>query len=139
MQVKRLTPELAVGPQVDPADVDTIAALGFRSIIVNRPDGEAPDQPDFASIEAAARRHGLDARHVPVVASAIADSDVDKFSQAMSELPKPAFAFCRTGTRSTLLWALSNEHSLTPDERMRIAAANGFDLGAFRDRIARPR
>lgn len=135
MQVKRLAPDLAVGPQITADEVGTIAALGFRSIIGNRPDGESEDQPEFESIEAAARRHGLKTRHIPVVASAIGERDVEAFRDALSELPAPVFAFCRTGTRAALLWALANDELLTPDERMRAAAAHGFDLTAFRDRF----
>jgi len=138
MQMHKLAPDLAVGPQVSEADVATIAALGFRSIIGNRPDGEEADQPAFQSLEAEAKRLGLEVLHVPVVASRISDADIDAFRQALSELPKPVFAFCRTGTRAALLWALANNDTLTADERMRTAAAHGYDLTAFRDRIAEP-
>lgn len=138
MQIKRLTPDLAVGPQITADDVGTIAALGFRSIIANRPDGEAADQPDFESLQAAAKRHGLETRHIPVVASAIGDREIGAFRDALSELPRPVFAFCRTGTRAALLWALANNDTLTPDERVRTAAAHGYDLTAFIGRFAEP-
>ena len=132
MQINRLTPDLAVGPQIAEDGVDTIAARGFRSIIGNRPDGEAPDQPAFAALEAAARRHGLETRHIPVVASRIGADDVEQFREALRDLPKPIYAFCRTGTRSTLLWALANPDTLTADERIGTAAAQGYDIAAFR-------
>lgn len=135
MQDKRLTTDLAVGQQITPSDVDTLAALGFRSIIGNRPDGETPDQPAFALIEAAARQHGLEVRHIPVVASRIGSQDIEAFRGALRDLPKPVFAFCRTGTRSTLLWALANPDALTPDDRIRIAAGLGYDISAFRPRL----
>lgn len=138
MQIKRLTPDLAVGPQVSESEIATLAALGFRSIICNRPDGESEDQPAFASLEAAATKRGLETRYIPVVASKIAGTDIERFRDALLELPKPIFAFCRTGTRAALLWALANNDVLTADERMRTAAAHGFDLTAFRDRIAEP-
>lgn len=131
MQNKRLTTDLAVGPQITPSDVDTLEVLGFRSIIGNRPDGESPDQPGFASIEAAAQANGLEARHIPVVASRIGSEDIQAFRNALSDLPKPIYAFCRTGTRSTLLWALANPDAMTPDDRIRIAAAHGYDISAF--------
>lgn len=135
MQINRLTPDLAAGPQIRPSDVDTIAALGFRSIIGNRPDGESPDQPPFASLEQAAKSRHLETRYIPVIANQIGDLDTQKFSEALRELPKPIFAFCRTGTRSTLLWALANSESLTPDERIRMAAAHGYDISAFRQKL----
>lgn len=132
MQDKRLTTDLAVGPQIGPGDAETLAGLGFRSIIANRPDGESPDQPPFAWIEAGARQHGLETRYIPVVASRIGSDDVEAFRNALRELPKPVFAFCRTGTRSTLLWALANPDALTPEDRIRIAGSHGYDISAFR-------
>lgn len=135
MQINRLTPNVAVGPQITENDVDAIAALGFRSIIGNRPDGEEFDQPSFASLAAAAEHHGLENRHIPVVASQISSKDVERFKRALRELPKPIYAFCRTGTRSTILWALANSDTLTAEERIRTAAAHGFDIGPFRSSL----
>ena len=135
MQVKRLNSDLAVSPQIDPADIDTLAALGFRSIIGNRSEHETPDQPAWAEIKAAATGRGMEAVHIPVIASQITDEDVQKFRVALERLPKPIAAFCRTGTRSTLLWALANAASLTIDERLEIAAAEGYDLSPFRAQL----
>ena len=132
MQIKRLNTDLAVSPQIDPAEVETLAALGFRSIISNRPEHEAADQPAWTDIKAAATGRGMEAVHIPVVANQISGVDVEKFRVALERLPKPIAAFCRTGTRSTLLWALTNPDALTADERIRAAAAQGYDLSAFR-------
>ena len=74
----------------------------------------------------------MEAVHIPVVASQIVEADIRAFREALEHLPKPIAAFCRTGTRSTLLWALANEASLTVDERIRIAAKEGYDLEPFR-------
>jgi len=135
MQINRLTPDVAVGPQITESDVATIAALGFRSIIGNRPDGEGPDQPPFASLAAAAEHQGLQNRHIPVVASQINSQDIECFREALRDLPKPIFAFCRTGTRSTILWALANSETLTADERIRMAAAHGYDIAGLRSSL----
>ena len=135
MQINRLTPDLAVGPQITETDVATIAALGFRSIIGNRPDREAADQPPFASLAAAAEHQGLQSRHIPVVASQINSQHIEHFREALRELPKPIFAFCRTGTRSSILWALANAETLTADELIRIAAAHGYDIGGLRSAL----
>lgn len=135
MQINRLTPDVAVGPQITGMDVNTIAVLGFRSIIGNRPDGEASDQPSFASLASVAEHQGLQSRHIPVIASQISSQDVERFRQAIRELPKPIFAFCRTGTRSTILWALANSDTLTAEERIRTAAAYGYDIASFRSAL----
>lgn len=135
MKSKMLTPDLSIMPQVSEADIAELSRCGFRSIISNRPDGEASDQPAWTAIAAAAHRHGMAARYIPVVASQIDDNDVAAFVAALRDLPTPITAFCRTGTRAALLWALANEDSLSADERIRIAAAQGFDLEPFRARI----
>ena len=77
----------------------------------------------------------MKARHIPVVASQIGDDDVAAFAAALRDLPTPIAAFCRTGTRSTILWALANDDSHSANERIRIAAAQGYDLEPFRARI----
>lgn len=135
MNLKPLTSDLSVTSQITPEDVAELAAAGFRSVISNRPDGESPDQPDWSTIKAAATQHGLEAYAIPVIASQISDADVDKFREAYSLLPKPIAAFCRTGTRAVLLWALANEANLSVDERMRIAGDQGYDLNPFRPRL----
>ena len=135
MTSKMLTPDLSVMPQVSEADIAELSRRGFKSIISNRPDGEAADQPAWTMIAGAAHRHGLEARHIPVVASQIDDEDVAAFAAALRDLPTPIAAFCRTGTRAALLWALANEGSQSADERIRIAASQGFDLEPFRARI----
>ena len=135
MKTKLLTPDLSIMPQVSETDIAELSRRGFKSIISNRPDGEAAEQPAWATIAAAAHIHGMEARHIPVVAGQIDDNDVAAFAAALRDLPTPIAAFCRTGTRAALLWALANEGSQTADERIRIAAAQGYDLEPFRARI----
>lgn len=135
MNLKPLTADLSVTSQIMPEDLVELAAAGYRSIISNRPDEESPDQPDWSTIKAAATRHGMEARAIPVVANQISDTDVDKFREAYRLLPKPIAAFCRTGTRSALLWALANEANLSVEERMTIAGDQGYDLTPFRPRL----
>ena len=132
MKLAILTPNISALPQPAADDIGELADRGYRSIISNRPDGEAPDQPKWNDLKAAALARGMEAVHIPVVASRIEESDIRAFREALERLPKPIAAFCRTGTRSTILWALANEASLTPDERIKIAAKEGYDLEPFR-------
>lgn len=133
---KRLSTRLSVSPQVDPGELKVLADAGFRSIISNRLDGEEAGQPSWDETAEAARAAGLQARHIPVVTGAIDDADVARFRAALDELPRPVLAFCRTGTRSAALWALSKAGTLTPDEITGTAAEAGYDLSALRDRLA---
>ena len=135
MQLKKLTDELSVTPQITVEDVPELARLGYRSIIGNRPEGEAPDQPAWELLAAEARRLGLEARQIPVVPGQIGDADVAAFGEALRDLPRPIAAFCRTGTRSAMLWALANPDDLSPEERLRIAAEQGYDLSTLRARL----
>ena len=136
MKLAVLTPNVSALAQPTAEEVSELADRGYRSIIGNRPDDEAPDQPKWHDVKAAALARGMEAVHIPVVASQIDESDVRAFREALEHLPKPIAAFCRTGTRSTLLWALANEAELTADERIRIAATAGFDLEPFRGLLA---
>ena len=138
MKSKMLTPDLSVMPQVSETDIAELSRRGFKSIISNRPDGEAADQPTWTALAAAADSHGMEARHIPVVAGQIDDDDVAAFAAALRDLPTPIAAFCRTGTRAALLWALANEGSQSADERIRVAGSQGFDLEPFRARIEQP-
>ena len=137
MKLAILTPKLTALPQPSVDDIGELANRGYRSIIGNRPEGEAPDQPKWTDLKAAATARGMEAVHIPVVASQIGEADVRAFAEAIERLPKPIAAFCRTGTRSTLLWALANEASLTVDERIAIAARDGYDLEPFRSLLSR--
>ena len=132
MKLAILTPNLSALPQPAAEDIGELADRGYRSIIGNRPDDEAPDQPKWNDLKAAALARGMEAIHIPVIASQINAADIRAFREALERLPKPVAAFCRTGTRSTLLWALANEASLTAEERINIAAREGYDLEPFR-------
>ncbi|HEX6114894.1 MAG TPA: TIGR01244 family sulfur transferase [Geminicoccaceae bacterium] len=135
MKIAKLTPFLAVSPQIAEADLGALAAQGFRAVINNRPDGEAEDQPESAALAAAAGRVGLEYRRVPVVSGKITDDDVASFAQALDEVKGPVLAFCRTGTRSTTLWALAEARHLAPEAILATAAEAGYDLAALKPRL----
>jgi sulfide:quinone oxidoreductase len=135
MKIAKLTPFLSVSPQIAETDLGALAAQGFRAVINNRPDGEAEDQPVGATLAAAAERVGLAYRHLPVVSGKVTDDDVAAFADALGELKGPVLAFCRTGTRSTTLWALSEARHLDPDAILATAADAGYDLSALKARL----
>ncbi|MXN66298.1 TIGR01244 family phosphatase [Stappia sp. GBMRC 2046] len=136
MEIKRVTGTLSVSPQISVADVTEIAAAGFRSIVCNRPDGEGADQPTFDEIQGKARSLGLEARYLPVVSGKVRDEDAAEFNVAMAELPKPVFAYCRTGTRSVTLWALSQGATTPVPDILAAAKEAGYDMGGVARRIA---
>lgn len=136
MEMKRIDSEITVSPQISPEDVAKIAEAGFRSIICNRPDGEGSDQPSFAEIEAEAKKHGLEVRYLPVISGKVLDGDADDFARARAELPGPVFAYCRTGTRCTVLWSLSQANTRTLPEIIQVTKAAGYDMSGVARRIA---
>ena len=136
MDIRQLTQGLSVSPQISVADMEQIAAAGFRAIICNRPDGEGADQPSFDEIAQAAHKAGLMARYLPIVAGKVGDSDAEDFDAALTELPGPVLAYCRTGTRSTTLWALSQSDRRALADILERAKGAGYDMGGVVRRIA---
>ena len=117
--------------QLHAGDLDEAVAQGVRLIVNNRPDGEEPGQPSSAEIEAAARDAGLDYRHIPI-AGGFAPEQVEAMAEALEQ--GPVLAFCRSGTRSTFLWALARAARGAPaEESVAAAAAAGYDLGPIRE------
>lgn len=121
-----------VAGQIAAADVAGIAAAGVTLVVNNRPDGEEPGQPSGAEIEAAARAAGLDYRFIPV-AGGFPSESVEALAQALGDAEGKALLFCRSGSRSTFLWALARSSRGTGgDELLARAAAAGYDLAPLR-------
>ncbi len=137
MNTKTINSTLSVSEQIAPSDITGIAAAGFKSVICNRPDGEGADQPVFAEIEAAAGLAGLQAAYQPVVSGQVKDSDAAAFGALFASLPKPVFAYCRSGTRSATLWSLSEAAQGRPlPEILSATKAAGYDMAGVARRIA---
>jgi len=130
---RTLDDTISVFGQIEPDDVAAAKAQGFAMIINNRPDDEQPGQPAGAAIEAAARAAGLDYVAIPVDHSGFSERQVAAMADALQKAPGPVLAFCRSGTRSTFLWALAR-HSLGDDGEALVAkaAGAGYDLSALR-------
>lgn len=128
MELKRINDHISVSGQIQPADVSALKAAGFTTIINNRPEGESPDQPAGADIEAAARAAGLDYVAIPLGRDGVTPDMVEKTKAALAGSAGPVFAFCRSGTRSTTLWALSQAGEMDGAEIISQAAGAGYDM-----------
>ena len=107
----------------------SLAAIGVTMIVNKRPDGEEPGQPSAAEIETAARAAGLAYRNIPVPPGGLSRDLVDAMTEAIDEADGTLLAFCRSGTRSTYLWALArSQQGAAGDELIAKAAAAGYDL-----------
>jgi len=127
---RQLDDKTLVNGQISPEDIDALKALGVTLIVNNRPDGEDVGQPDSDEIEAAAKAAGIEYRHVPI-ARGLGPSDIEAMREAMhSAGDGKLFAFCRSGNRSTLAWAVAKSEDGVPTEELhRQANEAGFDLG----------
>jgi uncharacterized protein (TIGR01244 family) len=126
---RHVTDDFSTAPQISVADVAEAAALGFTTIINNRPDGEAPDQPTSAEIEAAARAAGLTYVYVPVRGQP-GPAEVEAVRQAVAASDGPVLSFCRSGTRSIVTWSIGQAMSgaAPRGELVELGRAAGYDL-----------
>ena len=136
MELKILSADVAVSTQVLPADLKAVGDAGYRAIICNRPDGEGADQPTFEEVSKAAESLGLQAAYLPIVSGKVMDEDAAAFGRLLTELPGPVLAYCRTGTRSTTLWSLSQASERSVPEILAAAKAAGYDMAGVVRRIA---
>jgi len=128
LELKRINDHISVCGQIAPEDVASLKAAGFVTIINNRPDGESPDQVPGAEIEAAAKAAGLAYYAIPLGREGVLPDMVEKTHAALEGSNGPVFAFCRSGTRSTTLWALSQAGEMEAGEIISQAAEAGYDM-----------
>ncbi|MDO5759116.1 MAG: TIGR01244 family sulfur transferase [Rhodobacterales bacterium] len=128
MDLRRITDTFSVSPQIDPDDVPAIKAAGFKSILCNRPDQEEEGQCDHTLIEAAAQGAGLVFGNVPITSGGITSANLDDFAAALARLPAPVLAYCRSGTRCTMLWSMGQIGQMSNAEIIAAAAEAGYDV-----------
>jgi len=128
-EFRKVTDEFSVAPQIDLADVARAAAEGFVLIINNRPDGESPDQPSSAQMEAEARKAGVAYVHIPVRGGPTPEQ-VEIEQALLAETKGPVLAYCRSGTRSIVTWSIGQ--ALAGDrsrgDLIALGAEAGYDL-----------
>jgi uncharacterized protein (TIGR01244 family) len=130
---RKLDDTISVAGQIAPEDIAEAARQGFTYIINNRPDGEAPGQPSGAEMEAAAKAAGLGYAAIPITHAGFSEAQVIAMGKALDEATGPVLAFCRSGTRSTLVWALARARAGdNAPELAAKAAAAGYDLSPIR-------
>ncbi len=128
MELKRINDHVSVAPQISPDDMPAIKAAGFTTVINNRPDGESPDQPASATMKAAAEAAGLAYHHIPLGRDGVSPQMVEETGAVLEGSDGPVLAFCRSGTRSTTLWALSQAGKLPAQDIVAQAAHAGYDM-----------
>ncbi len=130
---RQLTPRVFASPQITLDEVDAAATLGIALVINNRPEGESDDQTPGDAIAAACAAKGMAYVAIPVTHAGFSQPQVAAMSQALASTDGPVLAYCRSGTRSTLLWALAEaSRGEDADELARLAGNAGYDLSPVR-------
>jgi uncharacterized protein (TIGR01244 family) len=133
---RKLTENVSVSPQLALEDVAAAAAAGAVMIVNNRPDGEDPAAPQGEDIAAAAAAAGINYVAIPIGHAGFSAPQVDAMIAALEQSEGPILAYCRSGTRSTLLWALAAaKQGEDPDTIARTAAQAGYDVSPIRAMI----
>jgi uncharacterized protein (TIGR01244 family) len=130
-EFRKVTDDFSVAPQIDLSDLARAAEAGFKLVINNRPDGEAPGQPTSAEVEAAAKAAGLDYAFIPVRGGPTPEQ-VEQENAVLAKAPGPVLAFCRSGTRSIVTWSLGQAEigKIPRQELVDLGADAGYDLSA---------
>jgi uncharacterized protein (TIGR01244 family) len=130
---RRLSDQVLASPQISLDDLAEAKALGVGLVINNRPEGESEDQVPGAEVEAAARALGLDYVAIPVTHAGFSGPQVEAMANALAAAQGQVLAYCRSGTRSSLLWGLAEaSRGGDPDALSAQAAQAGYDLGPVR-------
>jgi len=130
---RKLVEGVYASPQIGLPDVELARAMGVTLIVNNRPEGESPDQVPGSAIAAAAQAAGIAYVAIPVSHAGFSEPQVRAMAEALEGATGPILAYCRSGTRSTLLWALAEaSKGASPDDLAAAAAQAGYDLTPVR-------
>ena len=132
----KLSDSIWVAPQIGIQEVEHATSQGIRLIINNRPEGESDDQTPGATIEAAAKAAGIAYVAIPVTHAGFSETQVNAMATALAGASGPVLAYCRSGTRSTLLWALAQASTGGNADDLALKAARaGYDISPVRQLV----
>ena len=137
MDMRKISAQFFVAPQITQTDFAMLRDKGIRSIICNRPDDEDAGQPKFEDLSKKAQEQGIEMRFVPVSGGIYDKEAVADFTEALNILPKPVLAYCRTGTRSATLWALAKAPDMSVAEILSATKNAGYDLKDIVPRLSK--
>ena len=132
MDIRHLTERYAVSPMIALEDLAQIKALGFTDVINNRPDGEITPDVQTTAMQAAATALGLKFHINPVIGGAMTPENVQVQAGAMAQAQGPVLAYCASGNRSSVVWALTQAGSRSADDLIGTAAKFGYNLEHLR-------
>ncbi|MFC2968733.1 TIGR01244 family sulfur transferase [Acidimangrovimonas pyrenivorans] len=135
MEIRQISHDYAVSPQIAPEDAARIREAGFTTVICNRPDGENPPEKQAAAIRAAVEAAGMTFVDNPVVGGALTMENVEAQGKALRQSEGPVLAYCASGNRSSIVWALDKAGELPTDDIVAAPARYGYNMEIWRDQI----
>jgi uncharacterized protein (TIGR01244 family) len=135
MDIRALTPDYAVSPQIEPGDLPAIKAAGYVMVIDNRPDGEIPPHLQTEAMRQAAEAAGLSFVANPVIGGALTMDNVTAQRASIAQAKGPVLAYCASGNRSSVVWALAHAKDRPVDELVGLPARFGYQLDHLRPQI----
>ena len=135
MEIRALTPDYAVSPQITPEDLAAVKAAGYVTVIDNRPDAEIPAELHTEVMRSAAEALGLTFIANPVIGGALTEGNVATQRAAIDAATGPVFAYCASGNRCSIVWALANAGKRPADELVGLPARFGYQLDHLRPQI----
>ncbi len=138
MDIRQLTPRYFVAPQIDPSDMEAIRAAGITRILCNRPDAEVPPSHQADAIRAAAEAAGIGFALQPLTHQTMVPDVIWQNRALGADTDDVVLAYCASGTRSTIAWALGQAGQMPAEEIVTAARAGGYDISNIRPALDAP-
>lgn len=137
MSIEKIADYLYVSRQLNERTAKMVAQYEIKTVICNRPDGEEPNQPDFETVKSWLNAAGIEnVFYMPTTIDDITDAKLKEFQDTVAQSPAPILAYCRTGTRSAMLWALNQaKRGVEVNSLLRAADLAGINLSKMRDKL----
>jgi uncharacterized protein (TIGR01244 family) len=135
MDKRKISPTYFVAPQIDAADVAALVKSGFTRVICNRPDAEVPASHQHDAMAQAAKTAGLEFVYHPLTHTTMTPENIAKQRELAETATGPVLAYCASGTRCSIVWALGQADTLSVDEIIAATQAAGYDLANMRQTL----
>ncbi len=135
MDIRYITPDYAVSPQIDPSDVASLKSAGFHAVICNRPDAEIPPSHHAAVIKELVEAEGMTFHELPVVHGSLTMDLVQAQADILKNANGPVFAYCASGNRCSIVWSLGQAGVLSTDEIIASTTKAGYQLDHLRGQL----
>ncbi|MEX0340210.1 MAG: TIGR01244 family sulfur transferase [Arenibacterium sp.] len=132
MDIRQITPQYSVSPQIGPEDLPAIAAAGFTRVICNRPDIEVPPSHQSAAIQAATEAAGLEFKVLELTHPTMSAERAAAQLALIEGASGPVLAYCASGTRCSVIWAIAQVGHMSTDEILAATSAAGYNLENLR-------